>query len=62
MPSIASIVVSQRTKVAAVIGETRSMKAIRNDILALTLTLIGAISMTHPSAAKAQATSPATTG
>lgn len=38
------------------------MKAIRNVILALTLTLIGATSMTHPSAAQAQATSPATTG
>ena len=38
------------------------MKAIRNVILALTLTLIGATSMTHPSAAQAQATSPTTTG
>ena len=38
------------------------MKAIRNVILVLTLTLIGATSMTHPSAAQAQATSPATTG
>ena len=38
------------------------MKAIRNVILVLTLTLIGATSMTHPSAAQAQATSPTTTG
>jgi hypothetical protein len=38
------------------------MKAIRNVILALTLTLIGATSMTHPSAAQAQATSPTITG
>ena len=38
------------------------MKAIRNVILALTLTLMGATSMTHPSAAQVQATSPATTG
>jgi hypothetical protein len=37
------------------------MKAIRNVVLALTLT-IGATSMTHPSAAQAQATSPTTTG
>jgi hypothetical protein len=38
------------------------MKAIRNVVLALTLTLIGATSMAHPSAAQAQATSPTTTG
>ncbi len=38
------------------------MKAIRNIVLALTLTLIGATSMAHPSAAQAQATSPTTTG
>src|SRR5438128_10926670 len=38
------------------------MKAIRNVILVLTLTLMGVTSMTHPSAAQAQATSPATTG
>ena len=38
------------------------MKAIRNVVLALTLTLIGAISMAHPSVAQAQATSPTTTG
>ena len=37
------------------------MKAIRNAVLALTLTLIGATSMTHPSAAQAQAVSPTTT-
>src|SRR5438477_5864230 len=38
------------------------MKAIRNVVLAFTLTLIGATSMTHPSVAQAQATSPTTTG
>ncbi len=38
------------------------MKAIRNIALALTLTLIGATSMTHPALAQAQATSPTTTG
>jgi hypothetical protein len=53
---------SQRTKVTAVIGETKPMKAIRNVALALTLTLIGAASMTHPSVAQAQAVSPTTTG
>ena len=44
------------------IGETRPMKAIRNVVLALTLTLIGATCMTHPAVAQAQATSPTTTG
>jgi hypothetical protein len=38
------------------------MKAIRNVVLALTLPLTGAISMTQPSVAQAQATSPTTTG
>jgi hypothetical protein len=38
------------------------MKAIRNAVLALTLTLTGAISMTNPSAAQAQAMTPTTTG
>jgi hypothetical protein len=38
------------------------MKAIRNAVLALTLTLIGATSMTQPSVAQAQAISPTTTG
>jgi hypothetical protein len=41
---------------------TRPMKAIRNVVLALTLTLIGATSMTNPSAAQAQAIAPTTTG
>jgi hypothetical protein len=45
-----------------VIGEMRPIKAIPNVVLALTLTLIGATSMTHPSVAQAQATSPTTTG
>ena len=38
------------------------MKAIRNVVFALTLTLIGATSMAHPSVAQAQANSPTTTG
>ena len=38
------------------------MKIIRNVVLALTLTLIGATSMAHPSVAQAQAISPTTTG
>ncbi len=38
------------------------MKAIRNIVLGLTLTLIGATCMTHPSLAQAQAASPTTTG
>ena len=38
------------------------MKAIRNIALGLTLTLIGATCMTHPSPAQAQAASPTTTG
>jgi hypothetical protein len=38
------------------------MRAIRNVVLALTLTLIGATSMTNPSAAQAQAIAPTTTG
>ena len=38
------------------------MKAIRNLVLALTLTLIGAASMADPSAAQTQAISPTTTG
>jgi hypothetical protein len=45
-----------------VIRETRPIKAIRNVVLALTLTLIGATSVTHSSVAQAQATSPTTTG
>src|SRR5947208_268116 len=60
-PNIRDIMVSQRTKVTAVIRETRPMKAIRNIVLALTLTLIGPISMADPATAQAQATSPTTT-
>jgi len=45
-----------------VIRETRLLKAIRNAVLALTLTLIDATSMSHPSVAQAQAISPTTTG
>src|SRR5262245_57387257 len=40
----------------------RPIKAIRNVVLALTLTLAGATSMAHPSVAQAQTTSPTTTG
>src|SRR5205085_4047142 len=43
-------------------GETTSMKTIHNIVLALTLTLIGTISMSHPAVAQAQAISPITTG
>jgi hypothetical protein len=52
---------TRRTKVSAMIRETRPMKAIRNVILALTLTLTGTI-MANPSAAQAQPNSPITTG
>jgi hypothetical protein len=38
------------------------MKALRNVVFALTLTLIGANSMTNPSVAQTQAFSPTTTG
>jgi hypothetical protein len=44
-----------------VIRETRPMNAIRNAVLALTLTLTGATSMTQPSVAQAQAVTPTTT-
>ena len=53
---------SQRIKLTAVTGAARPMKAIRNVVLALTLTLIGATSMTHPSVAQAQAIPPTPTG
>ncbi len=61
-PDIHDILAISKNKGDRVSGETRPMKAIRNVVLALTLTLIGATSMTHPSAAQAQATSPTTTG
>jgi hypothetical protein len=46
------------------IAETRTIKALRNVVFALTfnLTLIGATSMTNSSVARAQALSPTTTG
>ena len=44
------------------LGEPSPIKAIRNVGFALTLTLIGATSMTHPSVARTQASSPTTTG
>jgi hypothetical protein len=40
----------------------RSMKAVRNVTVALTLTLVGATFMSHSSAAQAQTISPTTTG
>jgi hypothetical protein len=61
-PTFATSWLCQRTKVTAVNRETRPMKAIRNVVLALTLTLIGATPMVHSSVAQAQATSPTTTG
>jgi hypothetical protein len=51
---------SLRTKQPAVIGVTSPMKAIRNVAVALTLTLVGATSMSNSSAA--QTAAPATTG
>jgi hypothetical protein len=44
------------------IAETRTMKALSNVVFALTLTLIGATSMTNSAVAQAQASSPTTTG
>ena len=44
------------------IAETRTTKALRNVVFALTLTLTGATSVTNPSVAQAQAFSPTTTG
>jgi hypothetical protein len=61
-PTFATSWRSQRTKVTAVIREMKPMNAIRNAVLALTLTLIGATSMADPSVAQAQALSPITTG
>jgi hypothetical protein len=52
----------KETKEPAVIAETRTMKALRNVVFALTLTLTGATSMTNSSVAQAQALSPTTTG
>lgn len=43
-------------------AETRTTKAVRNVAFALALTLIGAASFAHSSAAQAQASSPTTTG
>src|ERR1700739_4473746 len=61
-PTFATSWLSQRTAGTAVIRETRPMNAIRNVVLALTLTLTGATSMTQASPAPAQAISPTTTG
>jgi hypothetical protein len=43
------------------IAETRTTKALRNVVIALTLTLTGATSMTNSSVAQAQTSSPTTT-
>jgi hypothetical protein len=61
-PNIRDIVAISKNKGDRRDWRTRPIKAIRNVVLALTLTLIGATSMTHPSVAQAQATSPTTTG
>jgi hypothetical protein len=45
-----------------VIAENTTMKALRNVVFALTLTLTGATSMAHSSVAQAQTISPTTTG
>jgi hypothetical protein len=44
------------------IAEARTMKSVRNLLLALTLTLTGVTSMTNPSAAQSQPPQPKTTG
>jgi hypothetical protein len=44
------------------IAKIRTMKALRNVVLALTFTLMGATSTTNSSVAQAQASSPTTTG
>jgi hypothetical protein len=44
------------------IAETRTTKALRNVVFALTLTLTGATSMTNSSVAQAQTSLPTTTG
>jgi hypothetical protein len=44
------------------IAETRTTKALRNVVFALTLTLMGATSLTNSSAAQAQTFPPAATG
>src|SRR5262249_55259135 len=51
-----------RTRKPAMIAETRTTKALRNVVFALTLTLTGATSMTNSSVAQAQTSSPTTTG
>jgi hypothetical protein len=61
-PTVATSRANSNNKGTAVNRETRPMKAIRNIALGLTLTLIGATSMVHPSVAQAQSASPTTTG
>ena len=61
-PRFATSWLRRRKKVTAMIRKTGSLKTIRNVVLALTLTLIGATSMSHPSVAQAQTTTPTITG
>ena len=61
-PNIRNNLAISKSKGDPAIGQTRPMKAIRNVASALTLILTGATSMSHPSIAQAQATSPTTTG
>ena len=61
-PTFGTSWLSKRTKMTAVLRETRPIKALRNVVLALTLILTGATSMAHPSVAEAQAISPTITG
>jgi hypothetical protein len=51
-----------RTRKPAMIAETRTTKALRSVVFALTLTLTGTASLLDTSAAQAQTVSPATTG
>jgi hypothetical protein len=61
--NIRNVMAVSKNKVTAVMREAGPIKAIRNAVLALTLTLTGAASMTQSSVAQAQqATSPTTTG
>lgn len=66
MSDICDVGASERTKETVVLRETRPMTVIRKFVVMLTLTLMGATSMTDPSVAQAQAISqamsPATTG
>jgi|SRR5262245_48314987 len=60
-PNIRDVVAISKNKGDRRDWRTGPIKPIRNVVLALTLTLKGATSMTHSSVAQAQATSPTTT-